>query len=164
VKTKSLTPWCNLYSIASKFEIRISPSRYKVILYSATLSIFIAAPLFYFSVNLYLLACFSLIVFIGISLLKYRGNSIIDYFIKDKRLEKFTITNEGFFQFYTDRGNSTDFKLTPFSRVSFLGCWLVYSSQKNPDNLKAKFIFKDSLSSADYSRLRRVITALKSLP
>jgi len=34
VKIQSLTPWCNLYSIESKYNIFVKPSRYKTIFYS----------------------------------------------------------------------------------------------------------------------------------
>ena len=100
-------------------------------------------------------------VFICISLLKYGDNFLIKYLIKNKKTEQFTITLSGDIQFDNDQEKPEGFQLSPLSRVSFLGCWLVYSSLQSPDNLQAKFIFKDSLSSADYSRLRRVIMALK---
>jgi len=112
-------------------------------------------------VNLYPLASFSLIVFIGVSLLVYDKNSLNDYFIKGNENEKFTLTSTGLFQFKNVQEKSENFQLLPFSRVSFLGCWLFFNSKQAPKNLQSKFIFKDSLSSADYSRLTRVIKALK---
>jgi hypothetical protein len=73
--------------------------------------------------------------------------------------------------------NEDSFSLLPNSRVSFIGCWLVMLNQDHAENdlgtkelpnkghkksLKHyKFIFKDSLSHQDYSRLRRIISTLK---
>lgn len=103
-------------------------------------------------------------VFVCISVLKYSENSVIEYFIQDRQSEKLTITQQGVIQFDNLEDNSMNFQLTPYSRVSFLGCWLIISSPGSSKKVKTKFIFKDSLSSADYSRLSRVITALKLLP
>ena len=73
--------------------------------------------------------------------------------------------------------NGEFFSLLPNSRMSFIGCWLVMLNQdhaKNDLGIKTspvygqkklhkhyKFIFKDSLSQQDYSRLRRIISTLK---
>ena len=89
---------------------------------------------------------------------------MIDYFIKDKQSEQLSITQQGVIQFENSKGNSVSFQLTPYSRVSFLGCWLIFSSLSHPIKVQTKFIYKDSLSTTDYSRLRRVITAIKLLP
>jgi len=62
---------------------------------------------------------------------------------------------------FNDQDNSQEnWQLSPYSRLSFLGCWLVFTHD-HINKPSAKFIFKDSLSSQDYSRLRRIIVALK---
>jgi hypothetical protein len=73
------------------------------------------------------------------------------------------LTEEGLFQLGSYKSNILidEFILSPYSRVSFLGCWLIFSKVGINNKLQSKFIFKDSLSSKDYSRLRRIIMALK---
>jgi hypothetical protein len=75
----------------------------------------------------------------------------------------FFVTKEGLCQFNNHHGNSLleEFALTAYSRISFLGCWLIFTSKGHSNKSKSTFIFKDSLSTKDYSRLKRVIVALK---
>ncbi len=65
-----------------------------------------------------------------------------------------TIDNNGYYYCYQDKKLSDKVKLTKRSRVSRVGCWLCFETQP------ARFIFKDSLSEADFSQLSRIINAL----
>jgi len=55
------------------------------------------------------------------------------------------------------------FQLLPSSRLSFVGCWLTLNSLsalQPTANLKQVFIFRDSLSAQDFSRLSLVMRNL----
>lgn len=63
--------------------------------------------------------------------------------------------------------NSENYQLQSNSRFSFIGCWLVLSTSDNSLNLahhkktrKQLFIFKDSISKQDFSRIANVINQL----
>ena len=86
-------------------------------------------------------------------------------FIAKEQQEVFTVTQQGSCQFYRSNGGAQEWQLSAHSRVSFLGCWLIFNKQENKlTHAEPIFIFKDQLSTVDYSRLRRIIKALKPLP
>jgi len=96
------------------------------------------------------------IVFLGLLLTKPKKHQVISMFELD---------NQGICAF--EGGNS--YQLQANSRISFLGCWLILQPVSNTSlvlnnrNTNAKrrfFIFRDSLSKQDFSRLSQVIHQL----
>ncbi|ALO35723.1 hypothetical protein CMT41_14105 [Colwellia sp. MT41] len=78
----------------------------------------------------------------------------------------FTLTATGGFYL---AGSPTSYQLLAASRVSFIGCWLVMvpsepilTPRSNAANNipKQLFIYRDSFSKQDFSRLARVIKQL----
>jgi hypothetical protein len=78
----------------------------------------------------------------------------------------FIVTNEGIITF-SDKISS--YQLLPNSRLSFVGCWLVFqpsglsttSIKLNGNRALTKlFIYRDSLSRQDFSRLAKIIKKL----
>jgi len=81
-------------------------------------------------------------------------------------ISSLTLTSTGGVEVNNDKIN---YQLSPESRLSFIGCWLVLipnqnavSQHSNPSKKYPKqfFIFKDSLHEQDFSRLARVINQL----
>jgi len=61
--------------------------------------------------------------------------------------------------------NTNEIKIKPQSRIGIMGCWL-YLEQREDEFAQScicwsYFIFKDSLSKQDYSRLARIINIIK---
>lgn len=152
MKTKNLTPWCNLFSIESKYNILIGPSRYKklffgAVLYASTilvLSVFEQVYIEVYLVYFYLLG---------------PRTFLSPLFVHN---QYFSINNMGLCVF----DNNNELQLHPSSRVSFLGCWLVFCENERACESESLnkathlYIFKDSLSDTDFSRLARVLNML----
>ncbi len=161
MKTKSLTPWCNLYLSESKYKIAIKHSRDKNFFYRVLpCYLLISAFIISVSFNFYLLASFTLVAYFILSVVRSK-NIIISNSLVNEDKPLFVLTTQGECQFTDQQGRVEERTLSPYSRVSFLGCWLFFSQQEGDNRHSSTFIFKDSLSSKDYSRLRRVILALK---
>lgn len=162
MKTKNLTPWCNLFLTASKYKVTINQSRHQFLIYGVFICLVIATLLIFFTLNLYAIASVTFVAFFIFSIVM--SNPRIYSPLANSSCKEFLfLTKEGSFQLDNSQRNHIieKFILYPNSRVSFLGCWLVFYEEGNINKLQSKFIFKDSLSSKDYSRLRCIITALK---
>ena len=162
MKTKSLTPWSNLFLSGSKYKVTINQSRHQFFIYGVLIFSVIATLIILFTVNLYPLASITFIVFFIFSI-AISNTKVFSPLPKNSCKQLLFLTEEGLFQLGSYKSNILidEFILSPYSRVSFLGCWLIFSKVGINNKLQSKFIFKDSLSSKDYSRLRRIIMALK---
>ncbi|WP_332871612.1 protein YgfX [Colwellia sp. Bg11-28] len=160
VKIQSSTQWSNLYSNASKYNINVRSSRYKLAVYSfiGILTCLVILVSFTFHYNLALvLAVLSLI---SLSLFLSIGDN-------KPITSSFILTNTGVIVLDNE---TISYQLLAESRLSFIGCWLVLmpnSSASAQHRTHGKgypkqfFIFRDSLHEQDFSRLARVINQLK---
>ncbi len=168
-------PWCSLYYNASKYSLQITKSRYKACLYSALgVVLFLFFVLYFTLYYLFSLGIVSTgIIFIGAYLANVDRDKSASKsaFYLDMKGEITFQRNCPFlahcFQLEANTLVQSVLKLQAHSRVGFLGCWLVLAckqehfSQGLPQRKKNKpytiFIFKDSFSPQDFSRLTRII-------
>jgi hypothetical protein len=157
----NLTPWSNLFSTASKSNICVKKSRYKVALTAgATLLLFLFILVF-FTYAYHLALVISVVAFVLLAgmLSKKPSNEVLCVFeLNDQGLCSFS--------------DNAQYQLQESSRFSFLGCWLVLqpltseitvnSNMKNKkhSNKTMLFIYRDSLSKQDFSRLTNTISKL----
>jgi hypothetical protein len=148
--------WCNLFSNASKYNISVRSSRYKRVLYGLVPLIFCLILIIVFSyayivVLAILVTCLGTISFY----LSLNNDNLFTHCL--------TITSEGHVSMHNE---TVTYQLLATSRLSFVGCWLKLqksSSFNKPTtvteqtNYKQFFIFKDSLSRQDFSRLVSVL-------
>ncbi len=158
MKIKSLTPWFNLYSSELKYNIQLVPSLHRVVLNS----------LFYLAI-----AVFSLTLFLGYKL--WLGLLIVftalivilSYLQASKRQQSkwltrltakhhlirsnFVLTDSGACQFV----GQAPLQLSANSQINLWGYWLIFST--SDDGFSKCFIFKDSLTGENQSRLARTI-------
>jgi len=159
VKTANLTPWCNLYSTASKYNLTLRASRYQQALYA-----FLA-----FSVCLILLISFTYHYLIALFCTTF---AIITFSVylsfenNNKVIGNILLAADGAIQI---DASLLDYQLMPTSRSSFFGCWLELTpkvtpmtspQQINNTHPKRIFLFRDAFSQQDYARLTRVIKRL----
>ena len=170
--------WCNLYSTASKYNICIKQSRYRNFLRLSG-GIFFSLLLISYATYAYqfvLVIAVLTMTLLSIWIAKKRQGQLI-------RLQ-FTL-DENCVCLFNDAPESTvestfdkkeQFQLLASSRYSFFGCWLhmtalsnMYSPEPLPNKIlksskkKLLFIYRDSLSSEDFSRLTQAIRVLKTL-
>mgnify|MGYP007014079925 FL=1 len=160
MKTTNLTPWCNLFSTASKYSIEVKKSRYKLLIYSSVVVFLIASILVFFTYAYYaaLVITVCSFLFFGI-LLANKDNPAV--------VVRFELDNKGLCSF----DGVHYYQLLINSRFSFFGCWLnlQYCSDKthyktnNNDTIKRVFIFRDSLCEGDFSRISNIISQLNHL-
>jgi hypothetical protein len=176
VKTSNSTPWFNLYSTASKYNICVKQSRYRDLLW---LSVYLFINLLLISYVTYAYQFVLVVVVLTITL--------ISIFIANKRVRQLTsiqFTVDEFsicsFEYRREKtvlsaiAEKEQFQLLASSRYSFLGCWLHMAPLSNLSssallsyaiNKKRKnkwfFIYRDSLSAQDFSRLSQAIRKLK---
>ncbi len=159
MKTVNLTPWCNLFSNASKYKIGVKKSHYKDILYAVVAFVFVLLLLIFFTYAYHVALSIAVVVtlLLGLALSKKNNQQNI--------VSTFELNSQGQCLFERD----TYYQLHVNSRVSFLGCWLFLQPISAMDkmfhvkNNKAKkllFIYRDSLSKQDFSRLSNVISQL----
>lgn len=119
------------------------------------------------------------ILYAGITLTNTRtffnksSNSKANLKIKLKNKVNKLFTQQSIMQFIVAKNGECQFlehkyQLLSSSRVSFFGCWLKmilirngHQSNQSLQNIKHYFIYRDSLSNQDFSRLARVIKSLK---
>jgi len=168
-------PWCNLFSTASKYNICIKPSRYRNLLFLAA-SVFFSLLLISYTTYAYQFVLVIAVITI----------TIMSVLIAKQRNEQFTsfqlIVNENGVCSFEYMLENTDectvnskepFQLLTSSRYSFFGCWLYMAPLSNlsssgflPNTINKKckkarfFIYRDSLSAEDFSRLAQVIRKL----
>jgi len=166
VKTANLTPWCNLFSTASKYNICVKKSRYRALLYAGSALAFVLLPLVFFTYAYHLALAMTVIFFVllGLLLVDRRSSSVI--------VSMFELDSHGLCSF----DGIEYYQLQASSRFSFLGCWLTLQpmtaqpitavgsmfNAKNNNSKTRFFIYRDSLSQQDFSRISRVITQLNS--
>ncbi len=175
MKTKNLTPWCNLFSNALKLNVNIIKSRYKRCIYSAFILFIILFLLvtqtFYYLFSLVLAICF--ICFIGFYLTSENTLThavLYQISIDEQGQLKFVNHVEGFTYVDSLEISNSLYQILPSSRFSFLGLWLNLLPIKNmTDNVaqfkhtvRHVFIFRDSISAKDYACLNQVMVNLNS--
>ncbi|MCI2283275.1 hypothetical protein L3081_07505 [Colwellia sp. MSW7] len=153
----NLTPWCNLFSTASKYNIEVKKSRYKPLFCASVTVIIIALLLVYFTYAYHLILAGTVlsVLLLGILLAK-KGKPVV--------VASFELDNQGRCSF----DGVHYYQLLTRSRFSFLGCWLYLQycndntryNANNNDAIKRVFIFRDSLYEDDFSRLSNVISQL----
>lgn len=168
MKTTNLTPWCNLFSTALKYNITLRKSRYQLVLGVGCAVTLVILPLI-FVTYAYQLGLAIAIIFVFLSAIwlahtkKHQQNII----------SRFELNNEGVCSFETSMHRIEHYQLLENSRFSFFGCWLFLQPTTNNSCVKAGgnlvnnsdvkkqfFIYRDSLSDQDYSRLTNVIAQL----
>ncbi len=176
MKTANLTPWCNLFSSESKYNICVKKSRYKVLLYTGSVIAFILLLLLFFTYSYHLALVVAVLTFLvlGFLLAKQRVEHVV--------VSKFEINRQGLCSFNSSSFDDFSFygnkyyQLQASSRFSFLGCWLALQplaaqpisavntmcNTKNNNKKRMLFIYRDSLSNQDFSRLSNVISQLNS--
>lgn len=163
----NLTPWCNLFSAASKYSITVNKSRYKIIVYVgvALVCILILLTFFTYAYHLALTIAVAGVVLLGLLLAKQNSSQVM--------ISTFELNDQGQCSFEDDN----HYQLHLSSRYSFLGCWLVLQpistagalfqakkTTKSNSATKLFFIYRDSLSKQDFSRISKVITQLYRQP
>jgi len=160
VKIKNSTQWSSIYSNASKYNVNVKDSRYKLALYGflaviASLVILVSFTFQYIlALSLAIISVISLSIFVSI-----KNDKPITY--------SFVLTNIGEIFFNKEQ---ISYQVLAGSRHSFIGCWLVmipnhtthsqdYMSSKTAP--KQLFIFRDSFTKQDYSRIGRVLSELE---
>ena len=148
----------------SKYNITVNKPHYKVIVYLGVVLILALLLLTFFTYAYYLsltIAVFG-VGLLGFLLAKQCKQQVV--------ISTFDLTDQGQCLF-EDEGN---YQLHVSSRCSFLGCWLVLQPisavgtlfvakkfvAKNKRVKKLFFIYRDSLSRHDFSRLAKVIAQL----
>ena len=159
MKTVSLTPWCNLFLTESKYSISLTRSHNKALLYagSATFILLISVVLFTYAYHLALAGAF-------VTVLLLSGFKQVNV-NKKPCISMFELTSQGLCCF----DQQHIYQIQASSRFSFLGCWLVlqlisnnqlHTNSKKNKAKKVLFIFRDSLSAQDFSRITRVIAQM----
>lgn len=178
MKTKNLIPWCNLFSNASKYNICIKQSRYRnLLLFSSgvlfsLLLISYATYAYYFVLIIVVLT----ITIVSVFITKQKGGQFtkLRFTLDEEGVCSFEDASENKLRSAVDR--KEQFQLLTSSRFSFFGCWLCMAPLSNltlPETLpnainkrrkkKLLFIYRDSLSAEDFSRLSQVIGKLNKL-
>ncbi len=160
MKIKNSTQWSNIYSNASKYNVNVKDSRYKLAFYGflaviASLVILVSFTFQYIlALSLAIISVISLSLFVSINNNKPITNSFILTSVGEIFLNK----------------EQRSYQLLVGSRHSFIGCWFVMipnhtthsqhdmSSKTTPKQL---FIFRDSFTKQDYSRIGRVLSELE---
>lgn len=169
MKTPSLTPWCNLFSTASKYNITVKESKYKLMLYvSCAITLLALLMISFTHYYHFMLSIWVVLVFIlGIWLASKKDQKIVLRFLLHK---------EGLCSFLDSTEGIEHYQLLKGSQYSFLGCWLLLqpTSQLSNSNIikqyinscpkKRVFIYRDSVSEQDFSRLSNVISQLNYHP
>jgi hypothetical protein len=169
-------PWCNLYSTASKYNICVKQSRYRNLLWLSSCLFF---NLLLIS---YLTYAYQLVLVIAVLTISLVSILIAKKFNDQLTLLQFTLDEFSVCSFEDSFENKVvstinrkeKFQLLASSRYSFFGCWLQMTPLSNLSssallsyaiNTKSKnkclFIYRDSLSREDFSRLSQIIRKLK---
>ena len=163
MKIKNLTPWCNLYYSALKFNIEVSPSEVKAILkFQIALGCCYTIFLFTLGFKLWFTITILLIAFWLIT-----SRHLVLLFLQRKSstfLAKFFLQQTDFF-LLTDTGecqfnNRKPLQLSAQSQINLWGYWLIFTDS----SVSKKYIFKDSLSAKDQARMARTIMRLRQFP
>lgn len=179
MKTANLTPWCNLFSTASKFNISITTSRYRQVIHFSFSALLLLLVLINFSYAYQLaltLATLTLIV-IGFLLTNTKPVKVVAQLAltRQGKCSLLTMDNPELFDGFVEdlfEDNIEYFQLLSSSRFSFFGCWLVllpvptvalFLNENKNFKTKQLFIYRDSLSSQSFSHLIQTIKNLETL-
>ena len=114
VKTVNLMPWCSLFSTASKYNIGVKTSRYKLYFYMGGTLILCLLPLLFFtytySISLFIVSAYVFIISVLQGSARPQTLTILSFELSDGGVCCFE--------------NNQHYQLQQSSRVSFLGCWL----------------------------------------
>lgn len=175
MKTKSSTPWCNLFSTASKYNICVKQSRYRNLLLAGSgvgFSLLLAVYLTY-SYHLILIITVVTATLISLFMAKNHEPKLVSYQIElnENGICSFEYTHENMLN--KTLASREQFQLLPSSRFSFFGCWLhmsplptshspelLISSVTKSDKKEWLFIYRDSLTSQGFTQLSHVIRAV----
>ena len=159
MKTQNSTQWCNIYLSASKYNINVKYSRYKLAIYSFSVILLCLILLISFTFYYVIAQVIALAAIISLSLFLSKSNN-------NAIAHSFVLTYTGGLCFDKD---PLSYHLLTTSRLGFIGCWLIMVPSEltlnqcgNTNNTSPKqlFIFRDSISGQDFSRLARVIKQL----
>ena len=176
MKTKNLIQWCNLFSNASKYNICIRPSRYRNLLLVSSGVLFSLLLISYatYAYQFVLVIAVLTITVLSVLIAKKKDEKFtkLHFLLDEEGVCSFQYTPENKLESTADR--KEQFQLLTSSRFSFFGCWLCMaplSTLTLSENLpcainkrrkkKLLFIYRDSLSAEDFSRLSQVIGKLK---
>ncbi|MCW8833731.1 MAG: hypothetical protein OQK09_04810 [Colwellia sp.] len=153
------TPWCNLFSTASKFNIQVNESRNKLLVIYGLTVFFLLLLVLYFSYAYFLALVVATLTLLVLGVLYSQQRT--KHRQKDaKCLYQFELNQQGLCLF---NGNEY-YQLHASSRFSFFGCWLMLlpttENKCSGDKAKQLFIFRDSLTEQDFSRLSQVLRNL----
>ncbi len=163
MKTKNLTPWCNLYCSELKFNIKISPSAIKAIL-SFLIALDCCYVLLLFTLGFKLWYTIIILLF-SFLLINYRNSILLllqrrssTFFTKFfvQQADFFVLTGTGECQF---SGQKT-LQLSASSQINLWGYWLAFTGSSASN----KYIFKDSLSTKEQARVSRTIMRMRQFP
>ncbi|WP_425451868.1 protein YgfX [Candidatus Colwellia aromaticivorans] len=170
-------PWCNLYSTASKYNLCIKQSLYHYLLLFSGCICFSLLLISYvtYAYQFLLVTVVLTITLLSIFVAKKRNGQLttLQVILDEYGVCSFEYMLENTVQSTVDR--KEQFQLLASSRYSFFGCWLHMAPLSNlypPKFLlnainergknKRLFIYRDSLSAEDFSRLSQVIRKLKN--
>jgi len=177
VKTTNSIAWCNLFSIASKYNICIKPSRYRSLLLLSGCVFFSLLLISYvtYAYQFVLVIAVLNITVVSILITKQSNGQLatLQMTLDEHGVHSFGYRLENTLESTVD--TKEQFQLSATSRYSFFGCWLhmvplsnlsssaplsytIYKRRKN----KRLFIYRDSLSAQDFSRLSQVIRKLNN--
>ena len=168
MKTKNLTPWCNLYLSESKYKLSLTASRYPKLVYASVVYFTLAVTLFLIDSNVHQISVLSFvfIFYLGYFLSVKTDNKL------SKKTKKFIFIDHDlsieFYQAIDKEGeivrvsDTLSGTLSAGSRVGVMGFWLnITSETEGRPIIYNKFIFKDCLSTQDYARLSRITRLVK---
>lgn len=178
MKIQNSIPWCNLFSTASKYNLCIKESRYRylVILSGCTFSILLLIIYVTYAYLFVLVSVIFIITLLSLFSTKKKNEqlSTLQIIVDELGVCSFENIIEKKAESDKDLKEKEQFQLLSSSRYSFLGCWLylvplsnLYSSSFLIGRLGTKpekkrlFVYRDSLSAEDFSKLSRVIRNLK---
>jgi len=155
---KNLTQWSSLYSTESKYNIEVyrSITQRLLVVGGIGLVLCLVVVLCFFESNMRLVQniIVPLLIFIlsAFSFFNCKYRAIEPKHFSEKY--QFELNESGEMTF----DQSKKFSLHINSRVGILGCWLILeNASQGKKNIKRLFIFKDAVSSDNYSRLCRTI-------
>ena len=159
---KSLTPWCNLYCSALRFNIKVSPSAIKAILKfiivfgcGYILLLFTIGFKLWFTIALVVIVFFLVSFRKSVFLLSQAYSSTCLNKTSFSQCDFFLLTDIGQCQFSHEQKQ----QLSSSSQINLWGYWLVFTDSQ----IKSRFIFKDSLSEKDQARMVRTIMRVQQL-
>jgi hypothetical protein len=152
------TQWCNLYSVESKYNLRVCQSAIQRAIYRGVdavtflLFCYLISQLYLVSVDASLIKLTvnsALVIAIVIILIKRY------YRLPIHQIKRLVLYDNGLI----DCDCHSHLSLHVNSRIGWFGCWLILIDNRCKLHVKLIkiFIFKDSLSQQDYARLARAV-------